>query len=155
TEIHSVLTLAVDNPGAGLRRGAPDAASITMEVHHSLVELPSSDGFRARTGDARSGVNGPQFYDFSQGYEGTYRGAIAGRWRLIPKDAAAYQRGELTEPVAPVIYYLDPGIPAEYREALRTGGMWWNKVFEAAGFKNAFSVRDLPAGADPMDARYN
>jgi hypothetical protein len=155
TEIHAVLTYAVDNPGATLRRGAPDAGSVTMEVHHSLVELPSPDGFHARRGDSRSGVNGPQFYDFAQGYEGTYRDEIAGRWRLDPKDPAAYLRGELTEPVTPIVYYLDPGIPAEYREALRAGGMWWNTVFQAAGFKNAFSLRDLPAGADPMDARYN
>ena len=98
-----------------------------------------SAGFRARQGDPRSGVNGPQFYDFSQGYQGTYRDAIAGRWRLVPKDPAAYQRGELTEPVTPIVYYLDPGIPAEYREALREGGMWWNKIFEAAGFRNAFA----------------
>ncbi|MEP6764713.1 MAG: zinc-dependent metalloprotease, partial [Gemmatimonadaceae bacterium] len=155
TEIHSVLTFAVDNAGAILRQSAPDAASVTVEVHHSLVDLPSPDGFRSREGDSRSGVNGPRFYDFAQNYEGTYRESIAGRWRLIPKDPAAYQRGELTEPVAPIVYYLDPGIPAEYREALREGGMWWNKVFEAAGFKNAFALRDLPAGADPMDARYN
>ncbi|MEO7360732.1 MAG: zinc-dependent metalloprotease [Gemmatimonadaceae bacterium] len=155
TEIHAVLTYAVDNPGAQLRRGAPDPSALTMEVHHSLVELPSAEGFRPRAGDSRSGVNGPSFYDFGQGFEGTYRDAIAGRWRLIPKDPAAYQRGELTEPVTPIVYYLDPGIPAEYREALRDGGMWWNTVFEAAGFKNAFSLRDLPAGADAMDARYN
>jgi hypothetical protein len=155
TEIHAVLTYAVDNAGAQLRRGAPDPSALTMEVHHSLVELPSSEGFRPREGDSRSGVNGPSFYDFGQGFEGTYRDAIAGRWRLIPKDPAAYQRGELTEPVTPIVYYLDPGIPTEYREALREGGMWWNKVFEAAGFKNAFALRDLPAGADAMDARYN
>jgi len=155
TEIHVVLTYAVDNAGAALRRGAPDPSAVTMEVHHSLVELPSADGFRPRQGDPRSGVNGPQFYDFGQGFEGTYRGAIAGRWRLIPKDVAAYARGELTEPVTPIVYYLDPGIPQEYREALREGGMWWNTVFESAGFRNAFSVRDLPTGADAMDARYN
>ncbi|MDQ6613120.1 MAG: zinc-dependent metalloprotease, partial [Gemmatimonadota bacterium] len=155
TEIQAVLTYAVDNPGQALRRVAPEAGSVTLEVHHSLVELPSPDGFRARDGDARSGVNGPSYYDFGQSYEGTYRGAIAGRWRLVPKDIAAYERGELTEPVTPIVYYLDPGIPAEYREALREGGMWWNKVFEAAGFKNAFALRDLPVGADPMDARYN
>ncbi len=155
TEIHAVLTFAVDNPGAQLRRSAPDPASVTMELHHSLVALPDSTGFRARQGDGRAGVSGPQFYDFSQSYDGTYRNAIAGRWRLIPKDPAAYQRGELTDPVTPIVYYLDPGIPAEYREALREGGMWWNKTFESAGFKNAFAVRDLPAGADAMDARYS
>jgi len=155
TEIHTVLTFAIDNPGPAVRRGAPDPSAVTMEVHHSLVQLPDSAGFRARQGDARSGVSGPQFFDFSQSYEGTYRDAIAGRWRLVPKDPAAYARGELTEPVTPIVYYLDPGIPAEYREALREGGMWWNTIFQSAGFRNAFAVRDLPAGADMMDARYN
>jgi len=53
------------------------------------------------------------------------------------------------------VYYLDPGIPEPYRTAFKIGGGWWTTVFEAAGFKNAFQVRDLPAGADPMDARYN
>src|SRR5690606_26051481 len=48
-----------------------------------------------------------------------------------------------------------PGIPEPYKKAFKEGGNWWGKVFEAAGFKNAFEVRDLPAGADPMDARYN
>jgi len=65
TEIHSVLTFAVDNPGAVLCRSAPDASAMTVELHHSLVALPDSAGFRARQGDGRSGVNGPQFYGFS------------------------------------------------------------------------------------------
>ena len=51
--------------------------------------------------------------------------------------------------------YLDPAIPEPYRTAFRDGGNWWNKVLEAAGWRNAFAVRDLPAGADAMDARYN
>ena len=155
TEIHAVLTFGVDNAGQALRRNAPDANSVTMEVHHSLVALPDSAGFHARQGDGRSGVSGPQFLDLSQSYDGTYHNTIAGRWRLVPKDIAAYQRGELSDPVKPIVYYLDPGIPAEYREALREGGMWWNKTLESAGFKNAFFVRDLPAGADAMDARYS
>jgi hypothetical protein len=53
------------------------------------------------------------------------------------------------------VYYLDPAIPEPYRTAFREGGNWWNRVFEAAGWRNAFQVRDLPAGVDPMDARYN
>lgn len=155
TEIHAVLTFAVDNPGAALRRTVPDAASPVFEVHHSLVALPAAEGFRPRKGDARSGLFGISFNDFAQGLEGTYRDGFANRWRLVPKDVAAYQRGQLTEPVTPIVYYLDPGIPEPYRTAFRDGGMWWNKIFESAGFRNAFAVRDLPAGADPMDARYN
>lgn len=155
TEVHAVLTFAVDNPGPSVRRAAPDAASPTFELHHSLVELPSADGFRPRQADARSGMFGTGFNDFAQGFDGTYRDGYANRWRLVPKDPAAYQRGQLTEPVKPIVYYLDPGIPEPYRTAFLEGGNWWNKVFEAAGWRNAFQVRELPAGVDPMDARYN
>jgi hypothetical protein len=155
TEIHAVLTFAVDNAGGALRRWAADAGSAVFEVHHSFVALPEANGFTPRKSDARSGFFGTSFLDLSQGLDGTYRDGFANRWRLVPRDPAAYQRGVLTEPVTPIVYYLDPAIPAPYREAFREGGMWWNKVFEAAGFRNAFQVRDLPADADPMDARYN
>ncbi|MBK7905006.1 MAG: zinc-dependent metalloprotease [Gemmatimonadetes bacterium] len=155
TEIHAVLTFGIDNPGAALRRAAPDAASPTFEVHHSLVQLPSAEGFRPRRGDARSGLFGTSFQDFAQGFDELYRGGYANRWRLVPKDPAAYLRGELSEPVTPVVYYLDPGIPEPYRTAFLQGGNWWGTVFEAAGWKNGFQVKELPAGADPMDARYN
>ncbi len=154
-EIHAVLTFNVDNPGGTLRRFAADASAPVFELHHSLVALPSSEGFRPREADPRSGFFGASFLDFGQGLDGTYRGGYADRWRLVPKDPAAYQRGQLVEPENPIIYYLDPAIPEPYRAAFREGGNWWGKVFEAAGFRNAFQVRDLPAGADPMDARYN
>ncbi len=155
TEIHAVLTFAIENPGPAVRRHVPDPSSATMEIHHSLVELPSPQGFMPRAADPRSGFFATQFNDFAQSFEGTYRAGFINRWRLIPKDPAAYARGELTEPVAPIVYYLDPAIPEPYRTAFRDGGNWWNKVFEAAGWRNAFRVLDLPAGADPMDARYN
>ena len=155
TEIHAVLTFAVDNPGGAVRRAAPDPSAATFEIHHSLVALPDSQGFRPRQSDPRAGFFGPSFNDFSQDFQGFYRDGFINRWRLVPKDPAAYSRGQLTEPVNPIVYYLDPGIPEPYRSAFREGGMWWNRIFEGAGFRNAFSVRDLPAGADPMDARYN
>lgn len=155
TEIHAVLTFNVDNAGFALRRAAADASSPVFEVHHSIVALPDPTGFRPRKGDPRSGFFGTTYSDYSQGFDGIYRDGFANRWRLSPKDPAAYARGQLVEPVTPIIYYLDPAIPAPYKEAFREGGNWWSKVFEAAGFRNAFQVRDLPAGADPMDARYN
>lgn len=155
TEIHAVLTFAIENPGPAVRRHVPDPSSATMEIHHSLVELPPPQGFTPRVADPRSGFFATQFNDFGQSFEGTYRAAFINRWRLVPKDPAAYLRGELTEPIAPIVYYLDPAIPEPYRTAFRDGGNWWNKVFEAAGWRNAFRVRDLSAGADPMDARYN
>jgi hypothetical protein len=154
-EIHAVLTLAVDNAGFALRRTASDASSPVFEIHHSIVELPPLDGFRPRASDPRAGLFGVGFWDFSQGFDGTYRDGYASRWRLVPRDVAAYRRGQLSEPVNPIVYYLDPAIPEPYRAAFREGGMWWSTVFQAAGFRNAFQVRDLPADADPMDARYN
>lgn len=154
-EIHAVLTFSVDNPGFALRRVAPEPSAPVFELHHSIVALPDAEGFRPRAADPRSGFFGTGFLDFGQGLDGTYRAGFADRWRLIPRDPAAYLRGQLVEPVNPIIYYLDPAIPAPYREAFREGGNWWGKVFEAAGFRNAFQVRDLPADVDPMDARYN
>jgi len=154
-EVHAILTFVTDAPGAAARRSSIDAKAMTFEEHHSLVVLPDRSDFRSRAYDPRFGYGGTQFADLSQGYDGTYRDGFINRWRLIPRDPAAYRRGEMVDPITPITYYLDPGIPAPYREALREGGNWWAKVFEAAGFRNAFRVLDLPAGADPMDARYN
>ena len=155
TEVHAVLTFVTDQAPRGRGGLAPDARAMTFEQHHSLIVLPDTAGFRPRNYDPRFGYGGTSFFDLSKGLDGDYRGGFINRWRLVPKDPAAYARGELVEPVTPVTYYLDPGIPPQYREAFREGGNWWAKVFEAAGFKNAFRVLDLPAGADPMDARYN
>src|ERR1700733_7525295 len=73
------------------------------------------------------------------------------RHRLIKKDP----NPAVSEPVKPLIYYVDPGAPEPIRSALVEGASWWNQAFEAAGFKNAFRVEVLPPGADPMDVRYN
>ena len=61
----------------------------------------------------------------------------------------------MSEPVEPIVYYLDPGTPEPVRSALLEGARWWNEAFEAAGFIDGFQVEVLPADADPMDARYN
>ena len=55
----------------------------------------------------------------------------------------------------PIVYYVDNGAPEPIRSALIEGASWWNQAFEAAGFRNAFQVKVLPADADPMDVRYN
>ena len=155
TEIRAVLTFVGDQPGPALRRVAPDGAAATIQQHHSLVELPDLADFQPRAFDTRAGLFATSFYDFSQGIEGTYRDAYVNRWRLVPRDRAAYLRGELVEPEEPIVFHLDPGIPEPYRTAFQEGAMWWDGIFEAAGFRNAFQLRELPQGADPLDARYN
>ena len=73
------------------------------------------------------------------------------RHRLQKKDPAA----AVSEPVEPIVYYLDRGTPEPIRSALLDGARWWNQAFEAAGYRNAFRVELLPEGADPLDVRYN
>lgn len=155
TEIRSVLTFVGDAPGAELRRTTPDPMAATFEQHHSLMALPPLEGYAPRPFDLRAGLFGTSYWDFSEGFDGDYRNAYANRWRLIPSDPAAYLRGERVEPVNPIVFYLDPGIPEPYRTHFREGGMWWNEIFEAAGFRNAFRIQDLPSGANPLDARYS
>lgn len=154
TEIRAALTFSISEPGDELQRHAPDARSLTVEQHHSFIALPES-GYEPRAFDPRAGIFPHIFFDFSQGLDTDYRRRWIWRWRLIPSDRDAYLAGELVEPETPIVYYLDPAIPEPYRSAFHEGGEWWNEAFEAAGFRNAFQIRDLPEGVDPMDARYN
>jgi hypothetical protein len=153
TEVRAVLTYATEEATGQLNRLAPDARWVVFEQQHSFVRLPEPP-LGMRPFDPRSGVNSMSFMDFAQGFDSDYRQRVTARWRLEPRDPAAYLRGELTEPVKPIIYYMDPGIPEPYRTAFIEGGRWWNSMFEAAGWRNAFRVEALPAGVDPMDARY-
>lgn len=150
TEVEAAITFTSDNPGSGIRSHAPDGRSITYRLHHSLVKLPD-DGFKPRKFDPRSGYLAVSFYDFSKSFDEDYVTRYAVRHRLIKKDPDA----NMSEPVEPIIYYLDQGIPEPYRTAFREGAEWYNGVFEAAGFIDAFQVRDMPEDMDPMDARYN
>ena len=82
------------------------------------------------------------------------------RWRLEPKDTAAFLRGELVEPIKPIVYYIDPATPEKWRPWLRKGIESWNPAFEKAGFKNAVRVDDPPTPEEdpewsPEDARYS
>jgi hypothetical protein len=153
TEVRSVLTYVTDDPAPDLRRVAPDGRSITMEQHHSFVRLPERP-LVSRAFDPRAGIFTTSFFDFAQGFDADYRRRSIVRWRLEPSDTAAYLRGELVEPVRPIVYYMDPAIPEPYRTAFMEGGLWWNEIFEAAGWRNAFRIEALPEGADAMDARY-
>lgn len=153
TEVRAVISYATDDPSPALRRHAPDGRSITLAQHHSFMRLPTPP-LAIRTFDPRAGIFPQAYFDFAQGFDSDYRQRGLVRWRLEPTDTAAYLRGELVEPVRPIVYYLDPAIPDPYRSAFIEGGMWWNRIFEAAGWRNAFRIEPLPAGVDAMDARY-
>jgi len=150
TEVEIALTFTSSNPGSLIRSHAPNARAITLRQHHSLVELPD-EGYRPRRGDPHIGVFGISYFDFAKSFDGRYESRYIMRHRLEKADPSA----TVSEPLEPIVYYLDSGIPEPYRTAFRQGALWWNAVFEAAGFRNAFRVEDMPRGMDPMDARYN
>lgn len=150
TEVEVSLTFTTAAPGRIVRGHAPDGRAVTVRQHHSLVKLPDS-GFTPRLGDPRIGNYTVSFLDFSRPLDRRYEGGYVARHRLRKANPSA----AASEPVEPIVYYLDRAIPEPYRSAFREGVSWWNSVFEAAGFVDAFRVDDMPDDMDPMDARFN
>jgi len=150
TEIDVLLTLTGSNPGRFLRMVAPDAGALTFRVHHSFVKLPDP-GYKFRAFDPRSNFFAHSYMDFAVPVGEPMEKRFVSRFRLEKKDPAATR----SEAVKPIVYYVDRGIPEPIRTAVVEGASWWNQAFEAAGYINAFQVKLLPEGADPMDARYN
>ncbi|MCI0489462.1 MAG: zinc-dependent metalloprotease [Blastocatellia bacterium] len=151
TEVETVLTFSTEgDPGPLVRDTTPTPDSVTVRQHHSLVELPDGD-YKPRRMDPRVGAFGIQFYDYASPITDPIEKRWIARHRLEKRDPSA----AVSEPVKPIIYYVDNGVPEPIRSALIEGASWWNEAFEAAGFRNAFQVRVLPEDADPMDARYN
>jgi hypothetical protein len=134
--------------GVGSVAATAEAASI--RVHHSLVELPDA-GYKPRVADPRAGYFGVTFEDFAAPLGEPMTRRFIARHRLQKKDPAA----AVSEPIKPIVYYVDPGAPEPIRSALLEGSRWWNQAFEAAGYRNAFQVQMLPDGVSPLDIRYN
>ncbi len=150
TEVEAALTFAGSDPGSEVRSHTPDGRSLTLREHHSFVQLPD-EGFRPRAFDPRIGLFAMSYFDFGKSFDTDYMTRWARRHRLQKRDPGA----AMSEPVEPIVYYLDPAVPEPYRTAFEIGGQWWNEVFEAAGFIDAFRIHDMPADMDPMDARYH
>jgi acetamidase/formamidase len=153
TEVEAILTFAADGEtGRLVAQTAPSSHAVTIRQRHSLVELPPlKSGFTPRQADPRVGIFTVDFYDFATPFTEPVERQFIARHRLIKKDPKA----DVSEPVAPIVYYVDPGAPEPVRSALVEGASWWATAFEAAGFENAFKVELLPDDADPMDLRYN
>jgi len=149
-EVESMLTFTSSNPGRLVNSVAATGGSVTLRQHHSLVKLPDDD-FAVRYADPRIGTNGPTIQDYSTAIDEDLQVRLVARHRLQKKDPNA----AMSEPVKPIIYYVDSGTPEPIKSALIEGASWWNDAYEAAGFINAFQVMELPAGADTQDVRYN
>lgn len=151
TEIEATITLtARGETGRLINQTAPSGDSVTVRERHSLVELPDAN-YRPRKFDPRTSSIPLSFYDYSTGINEDLEKRWILRHRLEKKDV----NSATSEAVKPIVYYVDNGAPKEIQDALVLGASWWNQAFEAAGFRNAFQVRVLPADADPMDIRYN
>ena len=142
-EIDAALTYqGAEYPSTG-GEAIPDYRAIPVGVRYSLFQLPE-DPMTPRFADDRVGHFTDAIKDFSADQEMDPYRVFVNRWRLEPSDPDAFARGELVEPVEPIVYYVDHSVPERYRPYVKEGIEGWNKAFERAGFKNAIVAKDAP-----------
>ena len=153
-EVRHVLSYdAAEPPSNG------SSATISLEMNHSMIMLPE-DPMQPRLCDQRVGFFSVTMTDYSRDAQKAEERCYVTRWRLEPSDPEAYARGELVEPVKPIVYFIDPATPMKWRPYLKQGVDDWNKAFENAGFKNAIMAKDPPSKEEdpdfsPEDTRYS
>jgi len=154
TEVEAILTFTTDGPARGefVRDVTPDPHALTVREHQSFVELPGP-GFTPRRFDPRAGYFPTTYRDYNTPVSETLDQQFIIRHRLLKKDPNCKTN---CEAVNPIQYYVDSGAAEPIRSALLEGARWWDQAFQAAGWaKGTFKADILPAGADPMDIRYN
>lgn len=150
SEFNAMTTYTANRAGALVRSTAADGNAFSLRLHHSFIKLPPP-GYRPRKAHPRVASFAVTFADYSTPLDEPLEKRFIARHRLKKRNPGQAQ----SPPVEPIIYYLDPGTPEPVRSALLEGARWWNEAFEEAGYTNAFLVRMLPEGIDPMDVRYN
>jgi len=133
--------------------------AITYEFNTSMLLLPKTP-VKPRLTDARVGYFGQTQIDYGSDAQKAERTAYIHRWNLVPKDTAAYLRGELVDPVKPITIYIDPATPKKWVPFLIAGINDWQVAFQEAGFKNAIVGKEAPTAVeDPEfsvdDSRYS
>ena len=164
TELKNIKTyeaVSYSNQGnASTIPAAQNAGFLTFELNTSFVLLPVIP-MRKRIFDPRVGYFGNQMTEYSEKNQQTSSQAFVTRWRLEPKNAMDAQRqakGELIEPLKPIIYYIDPATPVKWRKYIKAGVDDWKEAFEQAGWKNAIRGEYWPENDTTMnmeDARYS
>lgn len=153
-EIRHILTYKGGNLPDNQLTGA-----LSIELNQSMILLPENP-MVPRNFDERVGYFSIRQLNYSKdSHKADYNHFIT-RWKLEPSDWEAYNRGELVEPIKPIVYYIDPATPLEWREYLKKGIEDWQPAFEAAGFKNAIIAKDAPTKEEdpdwsPEDVRYS
>ncbi len=133
--------------------------ALSIEMNQSFIELPEEQ-WQPRYYDDRVGYFSIRQTDYSANEQKAFKKRFITRWRLEPSDWDAYNRGELVEPIKPIVYYIDPGTPDVWKPYIKQGVNDWQKAFEKAGFKNAIYAKDAPTKAEdpnwsPEDVRYS
>ena len=154
TEVLHTLTFNVNKAPRENR-----TKTFSFQINHSIILLPD-DLMPVRYEDERVGWFTLQKINYSSDKLKSDSYKIVRRWRLVPSDLDAYMKGELVEPVKPIVYYLDPGTPLKWRKYFKMGIEDWNSAFEKAGFKNAIIAKDPPSKEEdpdfsPEDVRYS
>lgn len=133
--------------------------TLSLEMNQSFILLPK-EPMRPRHYDDRVGYFSVSHVNYSLDEQRAARERFITRWRLEPKDWEAFKRGELVEPVKPIVYYIDPATPEKWRPYIKQGIEDWQVAFEKAGFKNAILAKDPPSPEEdpdwsPEDVRYS
>jgi hypothetical protein len=152
--VEAMITVTTDGAAHGefVRDVTPDPRAMTVHERQMFVELPGP-GFTPRRFSPRAGYFADSYRDYNAPLGDSLEQDFIVRHRLIKKDPSCKTR---CEAVAPIQYYVDRGAPEPMRTALVEGARWWDQAFQAAGWApGTFRVDLLPAGADPMDIRYN
>lgn len=154
TEITHTLTFPTDTPPRG-----NSTNTFTFQVNHSIIALPKNL-MQVRYEDPRVGWFGLKKYNYSSDALKSDEVRLIRRWKLEPINKKAYARGKLTEPIKPIIYYLDPATPEKWRPYFIKGIEDWNSAFEKAGFKNAIQAKIAPTAEEnpdfsPEDVRFS
>lgn len=133
-----------------------DHVNITVETSCTLTLLPEVP-MMGRSETQRIGYFTSPVLSFGDGQQTMKEKHYINRWRLEPVDRDAYLSGKLTEPVKPIVFYIDNAVPAKLKPYIRQGILEWNRAFEAAGFKDAVQVYDFPdsLAAEGDDMKYS
>ena len=161
TEIQTVLTFANPAPSATLNRAIPDAKSMSIRMRHAFVRPP--EGMRPRVGhpliasgnfgaiSVNYGTIGIAYFDTAAPVDAPRRVHLVNRFRLQKSDPSA----DVSDPINPIIVFLDPRIPEPYMNAIRDAALDWGDAFEVAGYSNAIRVEVADESVDPLDIRTN
>ncbi len=157
----SIQTTMTHSVKASILFFSMDLGDVSNKMTRTVLLLPEDkDRMKPRISDSRVGIflTGKQYISTEE--DGIQAYTYANRWRVEPKDARAWERGELVEAVKPIVWYVDNTFPEDWKGAIRKGILRWNQAFEKIGLKNAVQVRDFPTKEedpefDPDNLKYS